>query len=332
MSWLIYFTILCTLFFIPFFLTSISKAKELPAFLCIDHTNIVKGLAIVLVMMGHSMQKFSPEIVYFTPTGGIGVALFLICSGFGLNESSKKKCGTWQYWYKRFITVIVPYSIFEVITYWSQHQVNIINLALDLFCIKSQYQFGWYLSYLMLWYLIFYLLAKFELLKKYRLRLMSIISCVIFIFARPLIAEQAISFLIGIYISEKKNVIEGHVTWKNGLLFFVCGVCALAFKQIPFFRESPKLIYKFLQLTIKLSCAIAAIVISYLLCKKINMKIFLWLGRISFELYLVHGIILSAVSKTYWGMASFIIISTVVAWIFNWINIRFKRQAFAIIK
>ena len=50
-------------------------------------TNIMKGFAILSIVMCHMMGTFGGGIVYFTPLGGIGVSIFLILSAYGLNES-----------------------------------------------------------------------------------------------------------------------------------------------------------------------------------------------------------------------------------------------------
>lgn len=52
-----------------------------------NYTTIIKGVAIIMVIMSHigNVNDFR----YLAPLGGIGVSLFLICSGYGLNESSK---------------------------------------------------------------------------------------------------------------------------------------------------------------------------------------------------------------------------------------------------
>lgn len=47
-------------------------------------TTQLKGIAITLITIGHCFGDFTRAI---TPFGGIGVALFLILSGYGLNES-----------------------------------------------------------------------------------------------------------------------------------------------------------------------------------------------------------------------------------------------------
>lgn len=53
-----------------------------------NHTIEDKGLAILLVILCHAAGTFGQgKFVLFTPLGGIGVAIFLLLSGYGLNES-----------------------------------------------------------------------------------------------------------------------------------------------------------------------------------------------------------------------------------------------------
>lgn len=68
---------------ISYFLTG----KDEHIFMGKNSTNIMKGVAILCVVMCHMMGTFGNGIVYFTPLGGIGVSIFLILSAYGLNES-----------------------------------------------------------------------------------------------------------------------------------------------------------------------------------------------------------------------------------------------------
>jgi peptidoglycan/LPS O-acetylase OafA/YrhL len=54
------------------------------------HSTIYKGIAILLIITCHFMGRFGHGIRVFTPLGGIGVAIFLILSGYGMNESWNK--------------------------------------------------------------------------------------------------------------------------------------------------------------------------------------------------------------------------------------------------
>ena len=58
-------------------------------YMSFEHTNSCRAVAALIIMLQHVAGKFGFRI--FTPLGGIGVAIFLILSGYGLNESYKRK-------------------------------------------------------------------------------------------------------------------------------------------------------------------------------------------------------------------------------------------------
>lgn len=64
------------------------KAQEY-VFLSRTHQTIYNGVAALIIMLQHVGGSFGTRA--FTPLGGTGVAMFLIASGYGLNESYKKK-------------------------------------------------------------------------------------------------------------------------------------------------------------------------------------------------------------------------------------------------
>ena len=59
------------------------------AFMSRTHSGIYMGVAALIIMMQHVGGCFGTNV--FTPLGGTGVAMFLIASGYGLNESNKKR-------------------------------------------------------------------------------------------------------------------------------------------------------------------------------------------------------------------------------------------------
>ena len=49
----------------------------------------IKGMAILIIIMGHLGNIFGVRV--FNPLGSCGVAIFLFCSGYGLQKSYYKK-------------------------------------------------------------------------------------------------------------------------------------------------------------------------------------------------------------------------------------------------
>ena len=61
-----------------------------------DVTNIIKGIAILIIVLGHAGNRI-PGSRILTPLGAVGVGMFLICSGYGL-EKSYIKNGLSEFW------------------------------------------------------------------------------------------------------------------------------------------------------------------------------------------------------------------------------------------
>lgn len=55
-----------------------------------NYTNVLRGLAMVMIMFGHVGGAYE-ESVWFSPLPAVGVALFLMLSGYGNNESYLNK-------------------------------------------------------------------------------------------------------------------------------------------------------------------------------------------------------------------------------------------------
>ena len=116
---------------------------------------VLKGIAIFLVLLCHFAGFYSRGgIRLFTPAGGIGVAIFLILSGYGLNESWKRNHGK-GWWRKRLLKVFLPYAIIQWGGYWLWRPFDFWGFLKDVTCICPLYVHGWYMHHLMICYVSF---------------------------------------------------------------------------------------------------------------------------------------------------------------------------------
>lgn len=255
-----------------------------------EHTTVCKGIAIVMVITSHLAGNYT-ELRVFTPLGGIGVAIFLIVSGYGI-ACSYRENGLKKYWMKRLRYVWIPYFLCELIAGLLLGNASIKTFVWDILLIHTRYVYGWYLQYIFLWYMFFWVVYRFVPQAK-RFAAMLLIATIIFAFAPEIMAEQALSFFTGIiwadYFSQRKNMRD----WKSTCCFFVLGMGMLFAKQLPVIRQSPDIIMKFVQLCIKLPLGIFFINCIYHMKKMFANKIWFFIGTISYEIYLVHGYILS---------------------------------------
>ena len=116
-------------------------------------STILRGVAILYVLLGHAG--------YLAWGGAGGVALFLLLSGYGLECSYAEK-GLERYWQKRLFKVWLPYvfvGIFDVLALRVEGSYEIFCTVVGLDFYMNADKTMWYISYILLWYAAYYLLA-----------------------------------------------------------------------------------------------------------------------------------------------------------------------------
>lgn len=262
------------------------------------HFFILKGIAIALIIINH-VGNLSGK-TWFTPLGGIGVAIFLFCSAYGLTISAQKG-GVEKYWFKKLINVYMPYFIIEIIASIFLKR-SFKSSVFSIILLRTKHPYGWYMKYIFGCYLIFYLL--FILIKNKRIfnmvfLLLGIVSFFVF---QNLQAEQAFSFPLGILIANSNYNFENIKKSKFllfGFSFIFIGVFFLALKQLPQVRELNHYVITLINLILKSSVATGLINLSYLFSRYIGF--FNPVGKISYELYLVHGYLIFIIAQNLLG-------------------------------
>lgn len=266
-----------------------------------DITKELKGIAIILVIIGHlnfiRYVNILPKSIY--NIADWGVAAFLLMSGFGL-ASSYLKNGLNNYFLKRFSKVYFPYLlvtlIFLHIYVLKFHQLFPKKVILmNLLAIDLNYSFGdgtmWFMSYILMWYVIFYAVFKLPMKNIFKIGLMFGAALMfrynLFSFAEPsayVLRFRLYAFMLpagvvlGIYWSKIKDF------KKLTMIIGIISIIILAyFGRLSGFDNSQE----FRNLTI--SCFAFAIgLTSLLLVKNFKLKILAFIGNISLEIYFLE--------------------------------------------
>lgn len=181
-----------------------------------NYTTILKGISIIFILWGHVGAKLGVEGIQFI--AGIGVTLFLICSGYGIMYSYMLK-GLDNYWIKKLLKVIIPFYIVEIFGLLFIKEFSFNLLIKDLLFIQAATSYGWYMGYILICYFIFWTIMKIgrnlNISKRIILILLTFIVWFIVdsvFLANPampfLRARQMLSFPLGIllgYVSFKKQ-------------------------------------------------------------------------------------------------------------------------------
>lgn len=285
-----------------------------------EKTTLYKGIAIIIIILCHSIG-LTHETVIATPLGSIGVSMFLILSGFGLEESYKKNYLN-KFWQKKILRIFIPYLIFiTTISLINHNSFNILNFIKDIFFISTSY---WYIGYIVKWYIIFYLSSLFN--EKYKYQILIAAAIISFIFLPDLESKQSLSFPIGVAISKNhSNIlkISNKKLYIIAFSFFIIGTFALGVKQFDYVRDT-KWLLRTIQLLISFPLALSII----LFLRNINIKnqIISYCGIYSLELYLVHMQTLhiinteSTINKFIYTYAIFIVSTIIICIIYRYIT------------
>lgn len=283
----------------------------------ISTTNSLRGLSILIIVIFHVILYYGISPLFNLP-GSVAVAVFLFLSGYGVNESWKKR-GLKHFWLKKLRRIILPYYLLLLVKAAVTGQFSWHDFLLDITFIHSSY---WFIEYLVRCYLVFWLARKFfSRHTSVVFILFGLLSLNLFM---QLEAEQSFSFFAGMLVSdhiEKVHFLGHKQVSQIFLCCFAIGLFFYLFKAIPVIHQyKGTLPYHYILLFIKLPLAICCILLPYYFTQLSRSRILHQLGQCSLELYLVHMIFLPYLSQGIKGMLLFILFTalfTIVFYLFD---------------
>lgn len=227
-----YFVLLTGLIFVCYLLGFIKKPEK-NQWMDKNYTTAIKGFSILTVVWAHSGAKLSVGGIQFI--AGIGVALFLMCSGYGL-EISYEKNGLKGFWRKRLLGVCLPFWTVELVGLFATGAFSIKTYLLDFCFLKSATVYGWFMGYIVICYLIFYAVKR--MIKDSKMQMVVLFGAfgIWFVvesvfFANPdmpfLRARQMLSFSAGVLLAVNKDKIEHILTKTKNILILTGGVYSM---------------------------------------------------------------------------------------------------------
>ncbi|HHQ4928162.1 TPA: acyltransferase family protein [Aeromonas hydrophila] len=293
-----------------------------------SHTNGMKGIAILFVMLGHT-----GVIPY---AGAYGVVLFLMLSGFGLVQSYFST-GLDGFFSKRLSKVLIPYAAITVI--WlmvlshpaissgDYYQLFTIVFGLDSKATLDPTM--WYVTYVIIWYIAFYLIfsaTSHHIIKILFLFLFSYYlynnasiftgdsGAGLYVTAFPIGAAWGMVFYkTKHYAINKKHLLSG---------CFVFSIAAL-YASICFYQNISTVFFDYAATNVSSALLVIGIT-SFLSILGMNFSVFEFFGKLSYEMYLIEGVflmrffgVLDVLPTHDMKVIAFIAIVTVAAYIFK---------------
>lgn len=258
-------------------------------------TNVIKGIAIIMIVVGHAGNRI-PEARLLTPLGAIGVGLFLICSGFGL-EKSLQINGIANYWKKKLINVWIPFCLIEIIGLFFHPASSLSEIFLDLMLLKPLHPFWWYLQFLAIWYVVFYLASLCKLTGGGKILCLSLVAIPIVCLWNPTQAQNAFSFVIGVALANKEGLLTKISRWYVVLSIIIISIVTSWIRYSGALTNENHLLWNVYSLVYYLSLTMLSLIVIIRCYGILLLKFLATVGTYSYSIYLVHRYTFEAFSS-----------------------------------
>ncbi len=299
-------------------------------FMSLSQTKALQGFFALCIMFHHAGQKtcapwLRPQYIIhgldvFVPIGYFFVGIFLFCSGYGLLKSFKEKPDYLNGFFKRRILplIVAFYTtgwIFLLVRFLMKEKMDLPQVIYYATGLQLSNPNSWYVIALPIFYLAFYL--SFKWIKKEGLAIF--VTCMV-VFAYTLLGtfidhndwwmrgewwyNSVHFFSLGLLFAKYENKIVSNIK-KHYILYVVLAFAAIfilykfsVYTQDTFsyygenFRADDKVLRRWVCLISQIgaSCAFVFFVFMLGMKMKIGNKILNFMGTITLEFYLIHGL------------------------------------------
>lgn len=269
-------------------------------------TKYEKGIAAILIVIHHLSQKievFGPFVI-IRYIGFILVAIFFFISGYGLTYGVQNKPDYLNsFLRKRILPILIPY--------WIVNSINIIFYLLKgvvftpLQYVLSYLGFDfitgvWFVTVILLMYIFFWI--AFRSKRSYLIFSLCIIGYCIICVSFNLHSSYTASIAAFVLGSVWHKIEKPIVTWIRRNYYVKLLTCVAVFGIVFLGRlmlATKGLNNEILQFVLRNLISILFVICVLVVTQKVRFKgkILVWLGNISYELYMVHFVLFTMINN-----------------------------------
>lgn len=261
----------------------------------------LKGILACMVLISHlhgRVDLFDHSILgtAFSAFGYLAVSCFFCLSGYGLQESVKAKK---DYNDTFLLNKVFPFFCmycFSILIYivrdlLCQYDIKIEQIIQSLLFGDTVVDNGWYLQTQLLFYVMFYCTSVFAGYKKLLYLIGAMVGYCVACAGLNLSTtwyEASFCFPLGIFFSMQKEKLCKQISWFAIFLIFTVFIVSL-------FLGNKKILPEEIRIVIKMMSAALFAMLVFFAVLKINIKnaATIFLGKYSFEIYVMQGIYLN---------------------------------------
>lgn len=281
----------------------------------VDNMQSIRGMLAVLIVIHHFSGMIEEKSMFFlfNHIGYLVVALFLFLSGYGLAYGVQNKPGYIsgvKFLYTRIPKLVIPYwvavIIYAVGYFASGEQITLKAILLSFVSFKNIVGSSWYIFELIVLYIIFFLSFKIKNRKIALSVLFALVAvCAIGFYFSDSFSDvwyrSIFAFPLGVFYSLKKDKIES-ILLKRSVIR--CIVLILSLIVLLISRYACVLFdLKYLQVLFDITSSAMFALVAVIMLRKIKLgnKALSFLGNISFEIYLVHFLLVKLIYSLYFN-------------------------------
>lgn len=291
-----------------------------------EQSKAIKGICCIIVFLVHVPKEYGNAIQDAIGSFGyICVTIFFLLSAYGLKYSINNKKDYLKHFLRnRILAIYIPFVIAN--TLW---QLLGFEDGIDILAIIGINSFS-FIGELIIFYLLFYIIYKTIDNKKADFIMIGatlVISIVSYIFQIGWFVE-CLGFAYGIILYNKENNINSFLE-TNYIKKILVEIVVSIILGILYIKLKNVIIINYI-LKILLGISIISLIICLLRKIKINNKILSFLGNISFEIYLLHDMIMQKLLGLNVTSGLYIVISLTViivsASVMNYIDSKITKS------
>ena len=292
-------------------LVSVLGKNKNEDYLSVEYTTNMRGIAAIGIILHHMSERVSGGTIFgvMTMAGYLLVSFFFFLSGYGLLIQYKKKKEKYLDGFikKRLLYIVVIYlldvALYAVVRNLTGEHFTLVEVLKSII-FSGVARNSWYLIVLIALYVSFYFVFKSEKIKSipnkiiciFAIETVFVICCIIF--KVPVMWYLSnYGFVLGMLLAYYKDKIDTVLKSRYWIVLISVAVLFVFFYAVPVVTDryldanSASIIRILFRLISPLFSVALVIILSYKF--KPSLFIWKWLGGISLEIYLIHGLVYS---------------------------------------